>query len=179
MVKETVIDIFGPPQEIVSHVSHHSNFIWIYSWVRTCFIYFCIKWISSHSIYIISNSFELVRGKYYHLQSCALYYFWPLTNMVCSHDRVLWVIPAWVAVEPEEMGMCCSLFPFPPHLTHCSEESGSVGERETIWKEMGEQCVSPLTAHTVCNGGEESEESVYFSLVILTALPLKDSCVHF
>lgn len=30
--------------------------------------------------------------------------------------------------EPEEMGMCRSLFPFSPLLTHCSEETGSVGE---------------------------------------------------
>ncbi len=33
-------------------------------------------------------------------------------------------------LEPEEMGMCCSLFPFSPLLTHCSEETGSVGESE-------------------------------------------------
>lgn len=44
---------------------------------------------------------------------------------------------------------------------------------------MGEQCVSPLTLQTVCNGGEESEECVYFSLVILAVLPLKDTCVNF
>lgn len=79
------------------------------------------------------------------------------------------------------MGMCSPLFPFPLHLTHCSEESGSVGEREreTVWKDMGEQCFSPLTVHTVCSGGEESEECVYFSLSISAVLPLKDTLMAF
>lgn len=43
--------------------------------------------------------------------------------------------------EPEEMGMCRSLFPFSPLLTHCSEETGSVGEprekREESWRGGG------------------------------------------
>lgn len=42
-------------------------------------------------------------------------------------------------LEPEEMGMCCSRFPFSPLLTHCSEETGSVGE-----KEGGGVCVCPF-----------------------------------
>lgn len=47
----------------------------------------------SSYICIISNSFNLKRGKYLQLQSCALYYFLALQNIVCSHDRVVWSIP--------------------------------------------------------------------------------------
>lgn len=39
--------------------------------------------------------------------------------------------------EPEEMGMCRSLFPFSPLLTHCSEETGSVGEPRERWRGGG------------------------------------------
>lgn len=44
---------------------------------------------------------------------------------------------------------------------------------------MGEQCVGPLTVHTVCNGGEESEVCVFLTLIIFVPLPLKDTAVHF
>lgn len=44
---------------------------------------------------------------------------------------------------------------------------------------MGEQCVGPLTVHTVCNGGEESEVCVFLTLIIFAPLPLKDIAVHF
>lgn len=115
-VKESAIDIFGPPPEIVSH---HSNFSWIYSWMRTCPIYFCLKFINSHSRCIISNSFELVRGNRPHLQSCALYYFLPHTNMVCSQDRVLWLIPACEWLWSQRKWACAVpsfLFPLISHI---------------------------------------------------------------
>lgn len=46
--------------------------------------------------------------------------------------------------EPEEMGMCRSLFPFSPLLTHCSDETGSVGEPREKREERdggGEACL--------------------------------------
>lgn len=44
---------------------------------------------------------------------------------------------------------------------------------------MREQCVSPLTQHTLCKGGEESEECVFLTLIAFVVLPLKDTSVRF
>lgn len=44
---------------------------------------------------------------------------------------------------------------------------------------MREQCVSPLTQHTLCKGGEESEECVFLTLIAFVVLPLKDTSVRY
>ena len=78
--------------------------------------------------------------------------------------------------EPEEMGMCCSLFPFSPLLTHGLEETGSVGESE--WdrmREWGEKCVCPFAYVMV----EKNVENVCFNLsvtlIVFTVFPWKDN----
>lgn len=62
--------------------------------------------------------------------------------------------------EPEEMGMCRSLFPFSPLLTHCSEETGSVGEPREKREERDGGGGRHVCSFCLCDGSEECGECV-------------------